>query len=182
MYDPNEPDAPRILHEGRYLRLIDDNGWEYAQRTRVSGVVVIVAATDGPEPALLLVEQYRPPVQARVLELPAGLAGDIVGAEDEQLVTAAARELVEETGYTAASWRVLGEAPVTAGLTDEAVTFFHASGLTREGDGGGDASEDIDVHLVPLAGLRAFLDAKRAAGVKVDAKIGGGLWMSGLVG
>ncbi len=179
MTTPSDP-SPRILHEGRYLRLIDDSGWEYAQRTGVSGVVVIVAVTD--TPAIVLVEQYRTPVAARVLELPAGLAGDIAGEEDEQLVTAAARELVEETGYTASSWRILGEAPVTAGLTDETVTFFHASGLSRTGEGGGDDSEDIEVHLVPMSELRAFLAAKREAGVKVDAKIGGGLWMAGLYG
>ena len=180
MTDPTPPSAPQILHEGRYLRLIDDDGWEYAQRTGVSGVVVIVAVTEGAAPALLLVEQYRKPVQARVLELPAGLAGDIAGEEEEPLVRAAQRELLEETGYTASSWRLLGEAPVTAGLTDETVTFFHAQGLVRESDGGGDESEDIEVLLVPLSELRTTLAAKRAAGVQIDAKIGGGIWMAGV--
>ncbi len=167
----------RTLFEGKYLRLIDDDGWEFAQRTGVTGVVVIIAITDRDE--IVLVEQYRKPVGARVLELPAGLAGDLAGAEDEQMVSAAARELHEETGYEATSWRVLGERPVTAGLTDETVVFFEATGLTRTGPGGGDATEDIEVFTVPLAELRTFLESREAYGTKIDAKIGGGIWMTG---
>ncbi|MCB9677211.1 MAG: NUDIX hydrolase [Alphaproteobacteria bacterium] len=164
------------LFEGRYLRILDDNGWEFAQRTGVSGVVVILAVTD--DDRVLLVEQYRKPVKARVLELPAGLAGDLAGAEDEALVTAAARELLEETGYEASDWVVLGEAPVSAGLSDETVMFFLARGLRKVGPGGGDESEDIEVFEVPRAELRKFIAARQAYGTKVDAKIGGGLWMA----
>lgn len=164
----------RTLFEGRHLRIVDDGGWEFAQRRNVSGVVVILAVHD--DRRIVLVEQHRKPVGRRVLELPAGLAGDIAGAEDEELVAAAARELEEETGYAAREWRVFGEAPVSAGLTDETVTFFLARGLTRIGPGGGDASEDIEVLEVPLDDLRALLDAKEAAGVYVDPKIGAMLW------
>ena len=53
---------PRVLAEGRWLRLIDDDGWEYAERTGSRGVAVIVAVTDDSE--LLLVEQ-RPRAQSR---------------------------------------------------------------------------------------------------------------------
>lgn len=166
------------LHEGRYLRLIDDNGWEFVERTGVNGVVAIVAITD--DDRIILVEQYRKPVGNRVLEIPAGLSGDIAGAENEDLIIAAARELMEETGYEATDWTVLGEAPVSAGLTNETVMFFRARGLTKTGPGGGDASEDIEVVEVPLAELRDFLEAKRASGVLVEAKIGGGIWMAGV--
>jgi ADP-ribose pyrophosphatase len=164
------------LFEGKYLRVLDDDGWEFAQRTGVTGVVVILAVTD--DDRVVLVEQYRKPVKARVLELPAGLAGDLLGAEDEELVTAAARELHEETGYEATEWTVLGEAPVSAGLSDETVMFFLARGLTKTGPGGGDDSEDIEVFEVPLADLRTFLKARQEYGTKVDAKIGGGLWLA----
>src|SRR5690349_10920782 len=90
----------RVVAQGRYLTFIDDAGWEYVTRPHISGVVVIVAVTaDG---RLVLVEQYRPAVKKKVIELPAGLVGDIVGQQGESMGTAAARELEEETGYRAA--------------------------------------------------------------------------------
>ena len=91
---------PRVLAEGRWLRLIDDGGWEYAERTGSRGVAVIVAVTDAAE--LLLVEQYRHAVKARVIEPPAGLVGDLAGHADEDASAAARRELREETGIEAA--------------------------------------------------------------------------------
>src|SRR5690606_33221547 len=86
--------AREIMAEGRFLRMVREDGWEWVQRTRISGVVVVAAVT--PEGKVLLVEQHRPPVGGRVLEMPAGLAGDIAGQEDEALETAARRELEEE--------------------------------------------------------------------------------------
>lgn len=117
-----------------------------------------------------------------MLELPAGLSGDLAGAEDEERVQAAARELEEETGYAARSWTYLGEGPVSAGLTDEVIAFFVARGLTRVGPGGGDASEDIETFEVPLSGLRGFLAERAAAGVLVDPKIAAALWLAGVPG
>lgn len=168
----------RVAWEGRHLRVVEDGGWEFAQRTRVSGVVVILALHD--DDRVLLVEQHRKPVSARVIELPAGLSGDIAGAEDEERIQAAARELEEETGYAARAWALLGDSPVSAGLTDETITFFLARGLVRVGPGGGDASEDIQVHEVPLRELRSWLDRREAEGRLVDAKIGAALWRAGL--
>jgi ADP-ribose diphosphatase len=70
-----------VLFEGNYLRLLRRGRWEYVQRTRSTGIVVLVPITEAGE--LVLVEQLRPPIGKRVIELPAGLAGDIAGAEDE---------------------------------------------------------------------------------------------------
>ena len=53
---------------------------------------------------MLLVEQHRPPVNQTVLELPAGLVGDLSNQPLENLEQAAKRELLEETGYHAAKW------------------------------------------------------------------------------
>ena len=66
-------------------------------------MVAIIAVTD--EDKLLLVEQHRPPVNQTVLELPAGLVGDLSDHPMEDLEQAAQRELLEETGYRAKRWR-----------------------------------------------------------------------------
>lgn len=164
----------RIIGAGRHLRLVcDENGWESAERVTASGVVAVVAVLPGGK--VLLIEQWRPPVKARVIELPAGLAGDIAGQEDEELAAAARRELIEETGWDASRFERLLTGPSSAGMTSELLTMFLATGLTRVGEGGGDASEDIQVHEVPLAGAEAWLAARSAAGMLVDPKIYGAL-------
>jgi ADP-ribose pyrophosphatase len=174
----DETVEPRVLAQGRYLTFIDEGGWEYVTRPHVTGIAVIVPITDAGR--LVLVEQYRPAVHKKVIELPAGLVGDIEGKREEPMADAAARELVEETGYAAARMELLFEGPVAVGVSDEIVSFFRAHGLTRVGTGGGDDTEDITVHEVPLAELRAFLAAKLAAGLLVDPKIHAGLWLAGV--
>jgi len=83
----NEP--RRVLCEGRFARLVAQNGWEWVERTNTSGAVVIVAVT--PDRQLVLVEQYRIPLARRVVELPAGLAGDAADSRHEELAEAAHR-------------------------------------------------------------------------------------------
>lgn len=165
-----------IEYTGRYLEVRKDGHWEYVARRNTTGVVIVIAVTPAGE--LLLVEQHRPPVRTTVIELPAGLAGDIAGAEDEDLSVAARRELEEETGWTAARLERVAGGPVSAGLTSEVVTFFRAEGLTRFGEGGGDASEDIVVHSVPLAEVPAFLAAREASGAMVDPKVYAALYFA----
>ena len=87
--------------EGKFIRLVRKGTWEYVTRKGVCGIVAMVALTD--DGKLVFVEQDRPPVGKRVVELPAGLAGDKAGEEDEALADAARRELLEETGYEALS-------------------------------------------------------------------------------
>jgi ADP-ribose pyrophosphatase len=167
----------KILAEGKHIRLVEEDGWEYAERVQASGIAVIVAVT--PEGRLLLVEQYRRPVKARVLELPAGLAGDIAGQESEDLTDAARRELLEETGYEAATMVALTAGPPTAGLATEIVTFFRATGLRKTGPGGGDATEGIVVHEVPVAEVESWCRARATTGVLVDPKVYAGLYFAG---
>jgi ADP-ribose pyrophosphatase len=173
----SNPPRGRVLAQGKYLTVVDDKGWEFVTRPNVTGIVVLVAIT--PERELVLVEQHRMPVGKLVIELPAGLVGDIPGHEAESLAVAAQRELVEETGFEAREMRELVAGPIAVGVSDEVVTFFEARDLRRVGDGGGDDTEDIKVHVVPLATLDAFLDAQRAAGLAVDPKIFAGLYLVG---
>lgn len=170
--------AKRVLHEGKFLRLVDLDTWEFVERVNASGVVVVVAVT--PEGRLLLVEQPRRPVRTTVIELPAGLAGDEPGARGEALAEAARRELEEETGYACDALEVMCEGPSSAGLTSEVLTVFRARGVRRVGAGGGVAGEAITLHEVPLAEVHAFLRARTAAGALVDPKVYAALWFAGV--
>ena len=158
-----------ITHfQGRYLSLLERDGWEFASRSNASSVVILVAVTS--EEEIVLVEQYRKPVATRVIELPAGLVGDHADP-DESILNAAARELEEETGYVAAQMEVLMTCPSSAGMSDEMISFVLATGLTRVGPGGGDDSEDIEVHIVPLTEVDAWLSRQQSAGKPLDPKI-----------
>jgi ADP-ribose pyrophosphatase len=168
-------DEKITLCEGRFLRLIKCGRWEYVDRTNSSGAAVIVAVTI--ERKILLIEQYRIPVGRRVIELPAGLAGDIPGQESEALATAAKRELLEETGYEAEEMKWLACGPPTAGLSSELVTFFLARDVRRlHSGGGGDGHEEIQLHEVRLDEAGKWLEQKAAAGLLIDPKVYAGLY------
>ena len=137
----------RDLCVGKHLALRADGHWEFAERTRASGGVVILAFTDRDE--LILIEQFRPPVQRRVISLPAGLTGDGDSAEDA--ATSALRELEEETGYAAKRVRRLAEGPSSPGLTSEMMTFFEAEGARKIEGAVIDPEEGITLHVVPMS-------------------------------
>lgn len=164
----------RVLYDGDFLRLLARDHWEYVERSNARGAVIIVAVTD--DERVLLVEQLRVPVGAKVIELPAGLVGDLSGFESESLAAAAARELEEETGYRPGRLEPLVDGPPSPALANEHMSFFRAYDLTRTGAGGGDDSEDIAVHAVPLREVDAWLDDKRGAGELVDPKVYTGLY------
>jgi len=170
--DERTTDSGRILAEGDYLRLIRRGGWEYAERSNARCAVIIVAVT--PDDCLLLVEQFRIPIMAPAIEMPAGLVGDIDG--DERIEDAAIRELEEETGWRAERVELLMQGPTSAGMSNEIIAFARASGLSRVGPGGGDDSEDIIVHEVPRAEAAAWLCRKAAEGYAIDPKLYAGLY------
>lgn len=164
----------QILAETRFLRLIQEGHWTYAQRPNITGAIAIIAVTSADE--LLLVDQYRIPVGGRVIELPAGLVGDLSHSADETLEDAAQRELREEVGYEAARLRVLSEGVSSAGLTDESVHLVLAEDVRQVGPGGGDASEDILVCHVPLSDVASWLVQQQQQGKHVDFKVYAGLY------
>jgi ADP-ribose pyrophosphatase len=169
-----EQPEKKSLHQGRFLAMFERGGWEYVDRVGASGVVVILAVTDANE--LVLVEQHRVPVGASVIELPAGLAGDLPDARDEDFGAAARRELLEETGYEAENIEFLCEGPPSAGLTSEIQTLLRATGIRKTGPGGGDESEDITVHTIALDGLDDWLAERVQRGCLIDPKIYAGLY------
>jgi len=166
--------------KGRYLSMLERDGWEFVSRSNASNVVALVAVTV--EDEIILVEQYRKPVAASVIEIPAGLVGDHEDP-DESVLVAAGRELEEETGYTAVHLEVLMECPSSAGMSDEVITFVIARGLSRTGPGGGDDSEDIVTHVIPLDTVNDWLSRQRANGKMLDPKVYSALhWLqSGMI-
>jgi ADP-ribose pyrophosphatase len=169
-------DAPQVLATGRFARLLSHRGWEWVERTNTSAAVVIVAITEAQE--LLLVEQYRIPLGRRVIELPAGLVGDLAENKQEDLLEAARRELLEETGYEAGAIDFLLEGPTTPGLANEVYTQLLARNVRKVGPGGGDDSEDIQVHIVPLAEVDRWLESKRTEGTMICPKIYSALYFA----
>ena len=162
------------LCNGRWLRLMRRGRWEYAERTNPGGGVIIVAVT--PEDRIVFVEQWREAVLSRTIEMPAGLVGDLAGDPHESAVTAAARELTEETGYRAARVEMLMAGPSSAGMSNEIMTFVRAHGLVREHAGGGDSTEEILVHEVPRAEAARWLLGKLRDGYSIDPKLFAGLY------
>jgi ADP-ribose pyrophosphatase len=170
--------TPETLFETRWLGLYRIGHWDFVRRPNSDAAVGILAIT--PEQEIILVEQFRIPMQRHVIEVPAGLVGDEPEFAGESLATTAGRELLEETGYRAGSVVPLIASPTSAGMTSEFTHLFHATDLVREHDGGGIGGENITVHHVPLSGLREWLAAQEAAGKLVDFKIHSALWLAGI--
>lgn len=164
----------QTLYEGEWLRLVRIGHWESCERTHGQGMAVIVIAVT-PTDEVLFVEQYRIPLGARTIEMPAGLVGD--DREEDSLVDAARRELIEETGWAPGRVDVLLTGPTSSGMSNERIAFARARDLVRVGEGGGVDGEDITVHAVPRAEAPAWLMRKQSEGYDLDLKLWAGLWM-----
>jgi ADP-ribose pyrophosphatase len=169
MQDKHHHSTPTTLYSGKHLALVAEGHWEYAARTVAKAAVGIVAVT--PDRNIILVEQYRIPAGRRVIEIPAGLVGDLPEVADEPLLVAAQRELLEETGYESDEWTHLVEMYSSAGLTNESVTLYLAENVRKTGIGGGDESESIVVHEVPLAEADAWIAHRQEQGDGADFKL-----------
>ncbi|MBY0443195.1 MAG: NUDIX hydrolase [Mycobacteriaceae bacterium] len=123
-------------------------GGEIAIREVVEhfGAVAIAAIDD--DDNIVLVHQYRHPFGRRLWELPAGLL-DIAG---EAPHVTAARELREEAGLHAHTWRVLVDLDTSPGFSDESVRVYLATGLTEVGrPEAHDEEADMTLHWQPIA-------------------------------
>jgi ADP-ribose pyrophosphatase len=163
-----------IISSGKHVLLLSDDNWEYAERKKGKEAVAVIAVTE--DGRLILTEQERRPVDARVIDLPAGLVGD----EDEHHDAAATakKELEEETGYVCDSVELLAKGPSSPGITSELVSFYRASGVRQTGEGGGVGGESITVHAIPIARIERWLKEKQEEGVLVDLKVWGALYFS----
>lgn len=115
------------------------------------GAVAVVAVDDHEQ--VLVVRQYRHPVQLRPLELPAGLRD----VEGEPAHRTAERELYEEGHIRAATWRVLVDLLPSPGMTDEAIRVFLARDITTvptdERYSGHHEEADMGAAWVPMTEL-----------------------------
>ena len=162
----------QLICEGERLQLFKRDTWEFAERKKGKSAVVIFSTTDQDE--LVLIEQMRLAVNARVVDFPAGLVGD---EDDATAIETARKELREETGFECEQIEELGSATTSPGITSETVTICRASGLKRMGRGGGVGHEKIDVHLVPRADILEWLRKKQNEGCLIDMKVWAGLYI-----
>jgi 8-oxo-dGTP pyrophosphatase MutT (NUDIX family) len=114
--------------------------------------VNVVAVTD--DDRVVLIRQYRHGIGAVHFEIPAGTTDP----GDTSLESAARRELLEETGYSGGSWSPLMTLSANPALQNNLTYTFLAEGVTA-GTAAPDASEDIRVHLVPVAELDALIES-----------------------
>jgi ADP-ribose pyrophosphatase len=152
--------------------LVREPGGIVARRDVIhhSGSVVVLPVDGGRGSIRILLErQYRHAAQAYLWELPAGRKDP-----HESALAGAKRELLEETGYTASTWRRILHFYVSPGFLDETMTVFLARGL-RPGIAQPEQDERITVRFFSLSAARKMI----FAGQIRDAKtIAGVLWLA----
>jgi ADP-ribose pyrophosphatase len=159
----------KIVFTGDHVLVIERDRWQFVERKKGKEAVAVIAETD--DGKVILTEQFRRPVNARVIDWPAGLVGDDDPSADA--ATTAKKELEEETGYVCESVERLVKGPTSPGITSEQVSFYRARGVRKKGEGGGVGGEDITVHAIPRAELVRWLNDQSAL---IDLKIWTGLY------
>ena len=148
--------ASEVIRNGRILEFrVDEVETPDGHRSKREiaghpGGVAIVAIDD--EERVLLVRQWRHAIGRALLEIPAGTLDRDAEGKVEDHAGAAARELEEETGYRAATWRYLGSFFTAPGFTNELMHLYMATGLTAAHADrlGPDDDERLELEALPL--------------------------------
>ena len=157
-----ERTGSRTIHEGRIVTLVIET-FRFADGDEVEREIIrhqgAVAVVAHDESHLYLVRQPREVIDdPDFLEIPAGR----LDQEGEAPLAAAQRELAEEIGKAASRWERITSYVSSAGISDEVIHVFHATGLTdRSADS--DENERIEIVRWPLADLAGALAATRDA-------------------
>jgi ADP-ribose pyrophosphatase len=155
----------------------EEGRWSYVERKKqIQAVVVIPYIRETGE--VIIIRQYRVPVDTDVIEFPAGLM-DVKGESPEEC---ALRELKEETGYEGKVTSVSPVLVTSAGLTSEEIYLAWAEVDPVPGQQDLEASEEIEVIRVKVGGAKEKLDALAAEGCYIDSKVWSflgypGFWM-----
>ena len=133
-----------LLHVKKDKVELPNGDISYREWIKHPGASAVIPVTDNNE--IILVRQYRYPIQALTMEIPAGKL-DVAG---EDPLECAKRELEEETGYRAQEYQFLTKLATTVGFSDEFIYIYAARGL-KAGQQHTDEDEFINVVTVPLA-------------------------------
>lgn len=175
-----------ILCETKFLQLKNEDGWFYAHRPNVSGIVIIVPVIIGStrdDDEILFLKTKRPPLTAEGvsrfnIELPAGLVGDI--DKNESVLDCAHKELLEETGLVAAKMKILTHNLTSSGgLTSETSSLVMA--MIEDGTPVQTAQNDGGIILerirVKIADIPKWLIAQEKAGGSIGAQTLAGVYL-----
>ena len=153
-----------VIYNGKIIDLeihdveLPDGNTSKRELVYHNGAVAVCAIT--PENEVLLVKQYRKPVEKPLLELPAGKL-----EEDEEREEAAKRELEEETGYIAKDLELITNMYGSPGFSNEKLTIYFADQLS-EGTLNLDDDEFVELHKVPVKDIKALLDSNEIEDAK----------------
>jgi 8-oxo-dGTP pyrophosphatase MutT (NUDIX family) len=142
--------SSREVYENNWIRLREDSVIRPDGERGIYGVVQfrniavgVLAVED--DDSVYLVGQYRYTLDRYSWEIPEGGC-----PETEDPLSAAKRELEEETGLRAESWKQLGEAHLSNSVTDERAVWYLAEGLTQ-GKHSPEGTEKLEVRRVPFS-------------------------------
>jgi 8-oxo-dGTP pyrophosphatase MutT (NUDIX family) len=146
----------------------EERQWDYVERTALGQGAAVVVARTRTAGRLILIRQFRIPVEAWVYEFPAGLVDPGEGVE-----STAHRELAEETGYSGRILSVGPAMPTTPGLSDETVSIVTMEAADEPEAHEHESSEAIEVLTLELAPgpVRALVAKAAAEGAMVDSKL-----------
>lgn len=155
--DFNEKTFDRtVIYNGKIIDLelhdveLPDGKTSKREIIKHNGAVAICAIT--PEKEVLLVKQYRKPIEKPLLEIPAGKL-----EEDEEREEAAKRELEEETGYKANHLTFITHMYGSPGFSNEKLTIYFTDNLS-EGELNLDDDEFVELHKIHLDDIHALLE------------------------
>jgi len=150
--------AGKFLEVHRDLVLLPDGTQAARDYIRHPGAVAVVALTN--DGHVVLERQHRYPLHRDFVEIPAGK----LEAGEDHLETGK-RELLEETGYVAASWAKLGLIHNAIGYSDEGIELWLATGLEKR-EAKLDAGEFLEVFTLPFEEALAMAADGRISDVK----------------